>query len=431
MLIILSTFSLGGIETFFVRLAKERFKNGLKTKFLLFYRKKNVHNQQLLSEAQKYADVIFFPDIIGIPKALDRLSIYNLFLLFPYYRDKLKSLFCDVKHVHVTGGHPAHFVLRIMRISRCYIPLTVATYHPETFCWEGGGNIPFFEKKNRELVFDHLDRKNFIMPFGDYTNHFKKSIGVSMEAARCFPIGVINKKNDAIPKRNFGLGSVNSPLRICSVGRLVDFKTYNLWMQDVIADLISDNIFVEYHIYGDGNLYSEIEDKIKEKNLFNHIFLHGNLEYSKFSDTVQCFDIFIGMGTAIVEAASLGVPSINCFPFSKDPVTSGFVSDALILTYSEEGKCQKLMVYDVISSFLKLSEKQKQDISVKHIKKVNVFSIEECSKSFERVGLEATVTKEGLSTTGWLIYMASFFFTLVRAKIFYKGSMDNLMHKSK
>ena len=58
MLFIYGALPVGGIETFFVRMAKERFKKKLSTSILLLS-KPEQSNNELLSEIKKYANVIF------------------------------------------------------------------------------------------------------------------------------------------------------------------------------------------------------------------------------------------------------------------------------------------------------------------------------------------------------------------------------------
>ena len=64
MVIIYSALDLGGIQTFFLRLAKSRFLKGKKTKIILYIPKElGVYNEYLYSELSKYAEIYHFDDV--------------------------------------------------------------------------------------------------------------------------------------------------------------------------------------------------------------------------------------------------------------------------------------------------------------------------------------------------------------------------------
>ena len=60
MLIIYGAFRLGGIETFFLRLAKERFSSNLVTKFL-FLSVRSQSDEIYIKQLEQFASVIFLP----------------------------------------------------------------------------------------------------------------------------------------------------------------------------------------------------------------------------------------------------------------------------------------------------------------------------------------------------------------------------------
>jgi hypothetical protein len=57
-LFIQASLSMGGVETFYVRMAKERHRCGQKTKILLISPRSR-SNPELLAEAEKYAEIYF------------------------------------------------------------------------------------------------------------------------------------------------------------------------------------------------------------------------------------------------------------------------------------------------------------------------------------------------------------------------------------
>jgi glycosyltransferase involved in cell wall biosynthesis len=104
--------------------------------------------------------------------------------------------------------------------------------------------------------------------------------------------------------------SDNPIVRVVSVGRLVDFKTYNLGAARVVRACLDRGIEVIWDIYGDGPLQASIIEEIKANDVMSHVRLMGVLDYSSFSAKVAEYDLFVGMGTAALEAAMVGVPTI-------------------------------------------------------------------------------------------------------------------------
>ncbi len=114
------------------------------------------------------------------------------------------------------------------------------------------------------------------------------------------------------PLEDRGLRTV-TPIRhkIVSVGRLVEFKTYNLYMLDVIEELVRrGHDAVEWHVYGYGELRRRMEEEIAARSLGDRVFLHGAVEYARFGEVVADAGVFVGGGTAMVEAALAGVPCV-------------------------------------------------------------------------------------------------------------------------
>lgn len=99
-------------------------------------------------------------------------------------------------------------------------------------------------------------------------------------------------------------------LRIVSVGRLVQFKAYNLGAAKIAAACRAQGISLTWDIYGDGPQKDQIAKEIQRTSTQDIVFLKGTLPYEQLSATIQYYDLFVGMGTAALEAAALGIPTI-------------------------------------------------------------------------------------------------------------------------
>jgi 1,2-diacylglycerol 3-alpha-glucosyltransferase len=97
-------------------------------------------------------------------------------------------------------------------------------------------------------------------------------------------------------------------LRICSVGRIVPFKTYNYDAMEIIQSLLAEQIEVEWDIFGDGPDRPALEAKAKATQV--NLRFRGEVAYDQLQATMLEYDVFVGMGTAALEAAQTGMPTI-------------------------------------------------------------------------------------------------------------------------
>ncbi len=124
-------------------------------------------------------------------------------------------------------------------------------------------------------------------------------------------------------------------LEIVSVGRLVEFKSYNRHIPIIVADLLQKGVDLCWTVWGDGDDRDCIEGLIKNYNLEGRVRLMGALPYSKFPSAISSADIFVGMGTAALEAAGMGIPTICCVDQMED-ACYGFLHEAPLDTIGEQ-----------------------------------------------------------------------------------------------
>lgn len=129
----------------------------------------------------------------------------------------------------------------------------------------------------------------------------------------------------------------DGPLRIVSVGRLVDFKAYNLGAPKLVSTLRQRGVDASWDIYGDGSFRERIAAEIEIHGVNDFVKLKGELPYREFSEVVAGYDVFIGLGTAALEAAMLGVPTI-CATDSQRELCYGYLHE---LPYGNVGEMQR------------------------------------------------------------------------------------------
>lgn len=129
--------------------------------------------------------------------------------------------------------------------------------------------------------------------------------GVDLSASSIATLPIDVKEQNWAPR-------MGSQLRIISIGRLVDFKAYNLEAPKLVRELRERGLHVTWDIFGSGPLHEEVIAEIRRNGVEGLVRLRGELSYQDFSQVVVRYDIFVGMGTAALEAAMLGVPTICC-----------------------------------------------------------------------------------------------------------------------
>lgn len=121
----------------------------------------------------------------------------------------------------------------------------------------------------------------------------------------------------APPKRRWNPCGDGS-LRIASVGRLVPFKGYNRVAPAITRQLVSDGQDAFWNIWGDGEDAGLVAGHITREGMADRVRLHGPLDYARLAESLAEHDLFVGMGTAVLEAAHLGMPAICALEGSAD-----------------------------------------------------------------------------------------------------------------
>jgi len=153
----------------------------------------------------------------------------------------------------------------------------------------------------------------------------------------CEPIVLPNALNEFPTKLSTVVNN-----RVIAVGRLSYEKGFETLI-DIWDIVMKKNKNWVLYLFGSGNEYNNLNNKIKLLGLENSFFIKSPTE--KIMDEYRSSSIFVmtskyeGLPTALIEAASCGLPcisfDINCGP-----------SDLI-----EDGKNGYLIQYDVIDSF--------------------------------------------------------------------------------
>lgn len=373
-LFVYTSLSLGGVETFFVRLAKQFEEKNIRLRFLFLL--KGSSNQELMLELVKYADVYFWEDfcICGKSKYLSTKAK----ALMPPDRKSIKNIFSDVEAVHVSCALTYFSAVRFFASLQTPVKFVFGIYHSNELAWGGGSKIPLYERYFRSFIFGK--KHILLLFFNDVSKAITLGNNKVSDVPSCtFPLGV---DLPAVPRE--ALIKQSRTLRVVSVGRLTAFKTYNLSMLDVVRQLLSQGVDVHYDVYGSGPLEERMLFEIDRLGLQAHVVLHGDLSYSLLDETLKRYDIFVGSGTALLHAAANGVPCVTAIENEPEPKTYGFFSDLSGLDYHEQSSpYEKKNIIDVLDVFERMSESERAVLEYDHFFKSKSFDIDTCAENFK------------------------------------------------
>lgn len=119
--------------------------------------------------------------------------------------------------------------------------------------------------------------------------------------------------------------AIRRPVRgkIVSIGRLGDMKCYNLYMIDVVAELISRGHDVTWTVHGTGEYEERMREAVRARKLDHVITMTGAMPYEQCRLALANAYVFVGMGTAIIEASLFGVPNVLALAFDSEGLTYG------------------------------------------------------------------------------------------------------------
>lgn len=429
MIFIHGSLAMGGVETFILRMAKQRAIENKNTVIILLSAEER-SDKGLIAQAKKYATLLFMPDLTYLPRWIARYFPFHLSLLLPI-RSDLGRYLIDAKHVHVTCGVCAYFYAHIAKYLPTNVKFTVGVYHSLEFCWNST-YLPYFERKNRALFFDRISKSSIIFFNESMVPFYESFSGQSFRMANLFPLGVIEPCLSDSQQLSQLYGSKGT-LKLVSVGRLVPFKTYNLHMIEVVAKLHQEGITCVYDVYGDGPLEQEMKKMISERALHGYVNLKGGLDYDRFAEVVSTYDIFIGSGSAIVQAAGLGVSGIIGIENTTLPETYGFLGELEGFSYNEDGLYDKKSLTAVLRYFNELSTEERTNLSRRHIVKAKEFSMAQCVYNFDNTPPCYLETSDVLGRFPFILkfcYSLSLFFSSLKARLSKSSLSERVREKS-
>lgn len=372
-LFIYNDFFIGGIQTQILEQCRCISDKGDRAKVLLLTRQ---YDNALLSQLDSVAEVIFFDQLTKFHKIQIKMGVRGLlfYLLFPLKKVIANEFFSDVKFCHVSNL--VGYLYSAILLQRGYMKSAVISfglYHSaEIKLCEGDSG--FIRKLINSLEF--FPSSNIIST-GAVTQEliadFYKQDVLSIKLLKM-----------GVPLHNtFIKKTRGNCFKILSIGRLAEFKTYNLMCLNVVKKLVSMGYNIRYDIVGEGPLYIEIVNRVAELQLEKNVSLIGNIEYSKLSSTIDGADCFIGSGTVLILSSGRSCPSIIGIDSNPIATTYGFLQDTRGQYINERNlEYPEKDIMDVVERLIKCDADEYDSVRFASFERAQEFSLSNSFKSF-------------------------------------------------
>lgn len=362
----------GGIQTQILEMCRYNFDNISRSKVLILT---NNYNEGLLSELKKVADVVFLSDLVNKTNINNKLlKVTNLLSpLLDYDQLALNELICNVDSCHVMNLYTFYFISSLLYFRKIEpIKVTFGFYHANEV-QALDGDVIFYK---------HLiNQVRLISPH----SIISASKGISANLAT---LGIdVTELALGVPRASaFKPKSKNKVFSMLSVGRLVEFKTYNIHMIQLVEKFSKQGIYLSYTIVGDGPEYDKLATYITDKGLSQQIKIIREVSYGELSRFIDDADVFIGSGTSLVLAAGRSCPALIGVESNSEKTTYGFLSDTKGADYNELSELYPKSPFEnFITSLLDFTDAEYDKLRLESYKRSFDFSIEKFMGKFIKI----------------------------------------------
>lgn len=241
-------------------------------------------------------------------------SFIDLFLICFLKRNTIKSIF-------TLSDSDFIIAVAITQFAKFKIPIVSSVYHPKQW----NVMLDYYYCQHRANIFKDLlktmSANNVLFNSKPAANACNSIQNIGQQTIITAPIESL--KCDLIEKV-----VLDKNIMIITVGRLVNFKMYGiLRMIEIVDKLNMAGYNITYKIYGAGPYERELVDSISKVRVQGKIFFLGVLNFDDFVETVASCELFYGMGTAVVHAAMLKIPSLIAIQYEEGPYSYGWFCD--------------------------------------------------------------------------------------------------------
>lgn len=233
------------------------------------------------------------------------------------------------------------FIEKLYEINKGYMYYhSLYVVHP--LASRGVMNSRLLDYPYKKYLVPQLEKNNFIfmdeetkLSYIQYNHDINK---IDELVVRHIPISISDLDINKIEKR-----AEKEQYNILTISRLVfPFKGYIIGLIKDFEKICRDNIDATLTIIGDGKdakVVKEIVNNLDEE-IKKRISIKGEISYNALADYLQSANVYVGMGTTIIDAAKGGLIAIEATANQMENYSGGFFSkecNELGIFYGEKG----------------------------------------------------------------------------------------------
>jgi glycosyltransferase involved in cell wall biosynthesis len=203
------------------------------------------------------------------------------------------------------------------------VKVVAGVFSPREYCWKAPRIYRRWSQHLSERFVRRLPLENFMFSTEGMARQTGECVGRDLSASPVLPLPIDTDRFRPRPGRKV------TPGKVVSVTRLVPYYTHHRQMINVIRDLREQGHEFSYHAHGSGPEHEALEAEAQRLGVADAVFFHGALDYDRFEDAMDDAFAYIGMGTALLEAAASGVPALVAIDSHPGASTYGFIQDTL------------------------------------------------------------------------------------------------------
>lgn len=219
----------------------------------------------------------------------------------------------------------------------------VGVYHPRA-CF----------KPEDSATTEAMCRLNFLAAEPKQVYFMSKAVKQSHEA-RWGPFTKLHEVAPIIlPDRQQAANGAVECKRIVSIGRLVPWKAYNGSIPAIAKALSDQGLDFVWDVYGNGPLLGGLRHEVDAIGIGDRVVFHGRVDFTDLDTVLTAADLFIGMGTSMLEAAIRRVPCIVAVDSSAEHCY-GMLPDLPLGNLGEmQESAPNVTIKDLVDAFLRL-----------------------------------------------------------------------------
>jgi hypothetical protein len=298
-------------------------------------------------------------------------------------------------------------------------------YHPQEFAL--GGEISILDRMYINLYDKLVNNGSKIFMSEEVRRGNAEILGAPITGSSIWPLPIDSSRFCNIVRKAV-------PYKIVSIGRFTKFKSYNIYMFDVIEELLQMGYDVTWDIYGYGPMEDEMRGLINARGQSKRIFMKGVLPYKNYAEAMAVAHVFVGMGTALIEAGFCRVPCVASIANDTKGLTYGALYNLPYYSCGEplSDDYKTFTVTNAIRRIFDMNQEEYEKETELTFQYVQPYSIDGLMQKFVERAKAAPLAQDIDSYPGWKFsyYCAKMLFQMARQRCRIRTRLRSIINQA-